>query len=58
MSSTDAALNAATRARVIEGVPEELARLIESLALPHPTRVAIDGVDAAGKTTPLMGARP
>lgn len=29
----------------------ELAGLIDSLALFHPTRVAIDGVDAAGKTT-------
>ncbi|MBN1313753.1 MAG: uridine kinase [Anaerolineae bacterium] len=28
----------------------ELARLIDSVRRPHPTRVAIDGVDAAGKT--------
>ena len=30
---------------------EQLAELIDSVSLPHPTRVAIDGVDAAGKTT-------
>jgi uridine kinase len=29
----------------------ELAAIIVGKALPHPTRVAIDGVDAAGKTT-------
>jgi uridine kinase len=29
----------------------ELERIILDRALPHPTRVAIDGVDAAGKTT-------
>jgi len=29
----------------------KLANLILSIALPYPTRVAIDGVDAAGKTT-------
>ena len=28
-----------------------LAKRIASVSLPHPTRVAIDGVDAAGKTT-------
>jgi uridine kinase len=32
-------------------VLDELARQISALRLPHPTRVAIDGVDAAGKTT-------
>lgn len=29
----------------------ELARRVVAVKLPHPTRVAIDGVDAAGKTT-------
>jgi len=31
---------------------EQLAQLIASVERPHPVRVAIDGVDAAGKTTP------
>src|ERR671936_3199905 len=30
---------------------EELANRIETVRRPHPVRVAIDGVDAAGKTT-------
>jgi uridine kinase len=30
---------------------QQLARLITRIELPHPTRVAIDGPDAAGKTT-------
>ena len=34
-----------------EHVIAELAGLIVAIALPHPMRVAIDGVDAAGKTT-------
>ena len=29
----------------------ELAKRISQIELPHPVRVAIDGVDAAGKTT-------
>ena len=49
----------ATRADVIA----ELADLIDTLTVEHPTRVAIDGLDAAGKTTladelaPLVEAR-
>ncbi len=39
-------------------MPEELAGLIDWLARSHPIMVAIDGVDAAGKTTPPMGAQP
>ncbi len=35
------------RADLIRRLAEEIA----SVALPHPTRVAIDGIDAAGKTT-------
>ena len=35
------------RARVIE----DLASRIAAVSRPHPTRVAVDGVDAAGKTT-------
>ena len=34
-----------------EAVLEAVADDIESLALDHPVRVAIDGPDAAGKTT-------
>ena len=42
---------------------EQLAGLIVAIGRPHPVRVAIDGVDAAGKTmladelTPLIEAR-
>jgi uridine kinase len=42
---------------------QELARRIIQIKQPHPVRVAIDGVDAAGKTTqaeelaPLIKAR-
>jgi uridine kinase len=36
-----------TRAKLLD----EIAARILRLELPHPTRVAIDGVDAAGKTT-------
>jgi uridine kinase len=34
-----------------EAVVERLCELIDARRLPHPTRVAVDGPDAAGKTT-------
>jgi uridine kinase len=34
-----------------DAVLAALAEHISALALPHPTRIAVDGVDAAGKTT-------
>jgi len=34
-----------------DGILEQLAEMIIRIKLPHPVRVAIDGVDAAGKTT-------
>jgi uridine kinase len=30
---------------------DQLAALVAAIRLPHPVRVAIDGIDAAGKTT-------
>ncbi len=35
----------------VDALLRELAARIAGLSLPHPTKVAIDGVDAAGKTT-------
>lgn len=34
-----------------DGLVEVLARWVDAIRLSHPVRVAIDGVDAAGKTT-------
>src|SRR5215470_12010830 len=43
------------RALLRQRVLDELARQIDAIHRPHPVRVAIDGIDAAGKTTLIDG---